>query len=156
MGWCGAIALVAIALASCSDDTGGRASPEVTTTTEASTSSSSSSSSSTTIAPTTTVPARSTTTAAARSPESAARTLYDAWTKGDRAAAAQVAQPAAVTGLFGRRWQAGDGWSFAECSGAAGSLICAWQRPAGEQLLLRVRTATGGQPVTVAEVRFQP
>jgi hypothetical protein len=61
-----------------------------------------------------------------------------------------------VADLFARRWQAGDGWSFAECTGAAGSLICTWQRPAGQQLLFRVRNMTGGLPVTVSEVRFQP
>ena len=79
--------------------------------------------------------------------------LYEAWTRGDRAAAEKVAQPDAVATLFARRWQAGDGWAFAECSGAAGSTICSWQRPGGE-MLLRVQNVTSGRPV--AEVRFQP
>jgi hypothetical protein len=93
---------------------------------------------------------------AAASPEGHATALYEAWTRADRAAAERVAQPEAVTALFTRRWQAGDGWAFAECSGAAGSVICTWQRPSGQQLLLRVQNRTGGLPVTVAEVRFQP
>ena len=92
----------------------------------------------------------------ASSPEGFAQALYAAWTRDDRAGAEKVAQPQAVADLFARRWQASDGWSFAECSGAAGSLICTWQRPSGQQLLLRVRNVTGGLPVTVSEVRFQP
>jgi hypothetical protein len=99
-----------------------------------------------------TVPA---TTSPASSPEGYAKALFAAWTRGDRAAAARVAQPAAVAALFARPWHADDGWSFADCSGAAGSVICMWQRPAG-QLLFRVQNVTGGVPVSVAEVRFQP
>jgi hypothetical protein len=67
-----------------------------------------------------------------------------------------VAQPDAVAALFARPWQAGDGWTFAGCSGAAGSIICTWQRPSGQQVLFRVQNVTGGQPVTVLDVRFQP
>jgi len=70
----------------------------------------------------------------------------------DRVAAGRVAEAEAVTTLFGRRWQASDGWSFAECSGAAGSFICTWARPGGQQVLFRVQNA----PAMVAEVRFQP
>jgi hypothetical protein len=108
-------------------------------------------------APTTTITAATTVTSrppatAASSPEVAAKSLYEAWTRGDRAAAARVAEPAAVTTLFGRTWQAGDGWAFSECTGAAGSFICTWARPAGQQVLMRVLNA----PATVAEVRFQP
>lgn len=115
--------------------------------------STSTSTSSTTAAPATTVASRPTTTAANPSPEAQARTLFEAWTAGDRAAAGRVARPEAVAALFARPWQAADGWAFAECSGAAGSVICAWRRPAGQQLLLKVQTPTGG---TVSEVQFQP
>lgn len=145
--------IVVALLASCSNGGDKRASVPPSTTLEATTSSSSSSSSTTTVAPSTTVTSRPATTVAGLSPEGAARALYEAWTRGDRAAAATVAQPEAVAALFARRWQAADGWSFAECSGAAGSLICAWQRPSG-QLLMRVQNLAGGRPV--AEVRFQP
>ena len=120
---------------------------------EASTTSSSSTSTTAVAAPTT-VTTRPTTTSMVASPESLAEALYAAWTRGDRAAAEKVAQPQAVTDLFARPWRGTDGWSFAECSGAAGSIICTWRRPAGEQLLLRVQT--GGRAVTVAEIRFQP
>lgn len=147
----GLMTVVAL-LASCSNGDK-RASAPPSTTLEATTSSSSSSSSTTTAAPFTTVTSRPPTTAAPLSAEGSARALYDAWTRGDRAAADNVAQPAAVAALFARRWQPADGWSFAECSGAAGSLICAWQRPSG-QLLMRVQNVAGGRPV--AEVRFQP
>lgn len=123
------------------------------TTLEATTSSSSSSSSTTTVVGSTAVTSRPSTTSPALSPEAAAKWLYDAWARGDLAAAEKVAQPDAVNALFSRRWQVGDGWTFAECSGAAGSLICAWQRPSA-QLLMRVQNVPGGLPV--AEVRFQP
>jgi hypothetical protein len=137
-------------------DDDGNAAPAVTTTVVAATSPAPSSSSTTTPAPATTVTSRVATTVATTTPEATARALFEAWTKGDRAAAGKVAQAAAVTALFARPWQASDGWTFAECNGAAGSLICTWQRPAGQQLLFRVQNLTGGLPVTVAEVRFQP
>lgn len=100
-------------------------------------------------------PARPTTTALASSPEGHAQTLYAAWTRGDRAAAAVVAQPQAVDALFARPWSGNDGWSFVECSGAAGSVICTWQGRTG-QVLFRVQNVTGGVPVAVSDVRFQP
>ena len=146
----GVVALLAV-LASCSDGDDNRAAPAVTTIRETTTSTAPAPSSTTTIRPATTVTSRPATTAAI-SPEAAAKALFDAWTKGDRAAAARVAQPAAVTTLFARTWQAGDRWAFSECTGAAGSSICTWSRPTGQQVLFRVQNA----PATVAEVRFQP
>ena len=140
-------------LTSCSDDDDEEdgAAPAVTTVNEATTSSSTSSSSTTTVPSGSTATSRPPTTASI-SPESAARSLYDAWSRGDRTAAARVAQPAAVTTLFARAWQASDGWAFSECTGAAGSFICTWGRPSGQQVLFRVQS----MPVSVAEVRFQP
>lgn len=152
-----AVALGAVALLSaCSDDSGDDERSAPTVTTVVATTSSSSTSSSTTTVTSTTVAARPTTTATAASPEATARTLYEAWTRNDRTAAQRVAQAEAVNTLFARQWQAGDGWSFSECSGAAGSLVCTWQRPGGQQLLFRVPNVVGGGAVTVAEVRFQP
>ena len=140
-------------LGSCSNGGPKQASTPTPTTLEATTSSSSSSSSTTIVVVSTAVTSRPSTTSPALSPEAAAKRLYEAWARGDRAAAEKVAQPDAMTALFSRRWQVGDGWTFAECSGAAGSLICAWQRPSA-QLLMRVQNVPGGLPV--AEVRFQP
>ncbi|HVL04993.1 MAG TPA: hypothetical protein VM388_03340 [Acidimicrobiales bacterium] len=148
------VAVVLVAgLASCSRGDGGdsRAAPGPTTPTEATTTSSAPPTSSTTAVAPTTVTSRPPTTAAP-SPEAAARSLYDAWARGDRAAAGRVGEPAAVTTLFGRTWQAGDGWAFSECTGAAGSSICTWSRPGGQQVLMRV----GNAPASVTEVRFQP
>ena len=146
----GLVGLLALT-AACSDGGDDGAAPAVTTTLEVTTSSSTTPSSTTTSPPASTATSRPATTAGI-SPESAARSLYEAWTKGDRTAAARVAQPAAVTTLFARAWQAGDGWAFSECTGAAGSSICTWARPSGQQVLFRVQNA----PATVAEVRFQP
>ena len=146
----GLVTLLAVVPA-CSDDDDGAA-PAATSAIEATTTSSAPTpSSSTTTVPSSTVTSRPPTTAGL-SPESAAKSLYDAWTKGDRAAAANVAQPAAITALFARAWGAGDGWAFSECTGAAGSFICAWARPGGQHVLFRVQNA----PASVAEVRFQP
>lgn len=145
---------MAVLLVSCSRGSDDEAAP-TTVTTLVQTTTSSVTSSSTTAVTSTTVGPRPTTTAPALSPEGAARALYEAWTRDDRAAAQRVARPEAVTALFARKWQAAEGWSFSECSGAAGSLICTWQRSGGQQLLFRVPNVTGG-PVTVAEVRFQP
>lgn len=151
-----AVAAVLSVLGGCAKSTNTSAARSPATAPVTVTSSSSSSSSSTTLPAATTTTARATTTTSAPSPEALAKALYEAWTKGDRAAAAKVAQPAAVTAIFARTWQAADGWSFVDCTGAAGSLICTWQRPSGQQLLMRVQNATGGVPVTVAEARFQP
>ena len=155
-----AVVLVCAAalLSSCSTGSDGSddEAPRPTVTTSVETTSSSTTSSSTTTVTSTTVASRPTTTASAASPEGRARALYEAWTGDDRAAAERVAEPEAVTALFARRWQAADGWSFSRCSGAAGSLICTWERPGGQQVLFRVPNVTGGQPVVVSEVRFQP
>lgn len=142
-------------LASCSNGGDKRASAPPPTTVDTPTSSSSPSSSTSTVASTTTtiVASRPTATSPALSPEGHAKALYEAWTKGDRAAAEKVAQPEAVAALFARVWQPGDGWAFVECGGAAGSTICTWQRTGG-QLALRVQNATIGR--AVAEVRFAP
>jgi hypothetical protein len=150
------VIVLLVTLTSCSNGNHRTASPAPEPTVATTAATPSSSSSTTTVVVTTTTTSRATTTTAALSPEATAQALYTAWTKGDRAAAARVAQPQAVTDLFARPWQAGDGWSFGECSGAAGSLICGWRRPSGQELLLRVQNVTGGQPVTVSEVRFQP
>ena len=146
-----------VAFSACSRDSGPRASSSAPTTTlEPGTSAPPSTSTTTTVASTTTaVTSRPTATSPAASPEGHAKAFYDAWTRGDRAAAHKVAQPQAVDALFARQWREGDGWSFVDCSGAAGSVICTWQRPGG-QLLVRVQSVTGGVPVAVSDVRFQP
>jgi len=147
---------VLASLSACSGNGRDRTAPAAPTTAEANTTSSTSSSSSTTTVVTSTTAARPTTTSPAASPEGHATALYEAWMRADQGAAGRVAQAEAVTALFARRWQAGDGWTFSECTGAAGSLICTWRRPGGQELLLRVRNSTGGLPITVSEARFQP
>jgi len=135
----------------CAGGSRGRSLSTVTTVAAPVTSSSSSTTTSTTmVAPATSVTPPPT---SATTPQARATAFYEAWTRGDRAAAMSLGEPEAVATLFARTWSVADGWSFSECSGAAGSLICAWQRPSG-QLLLRVRNATGGLPVSVTDVRF--
>ncbi|MCA1691554.1 MAG: hypothetical protein LC733_04885 [Actinobacteria bacterium] len=150
------MALVAAWSSSCSSPENEPATPVPATTVVAGTPSSPPSSSTTTVGSTIPTTSPPTTASPASSPEGYAQALYEAWTKGDLAAAEKVAEPQAVADLFARPWQATDGWSFAECSGAAGSIICTWQRPSGQKLLLRVQNLTGGLPVIVSDVRFQP
>lgn len=104
-----------------------------------------------TVAPTTT--AVTTPPVTASTPEEQAKAFYEAWSKGDRVKAAALGEPAAVAAIFARPWSAADGWSFSECSGAAGSEICTWQG-GPQELKLLVRGASGGLSVTVVDVRF--
>jgi len=106
---------------------------------------------STALAPATT--AVSTPPVTASTPEEQAKAFYEAWSKGDRAKASALGEPAAVAAIFARPWSAGDGWSFSECSGAAGSEICTWQG-GSQELKLLVRGDSGGLSVTVVDVRF--
>jgi hypothetical protein len=102
----------------------------------------------------TTIPAPATTTLPAPSTSSGyPLAAYDAWTRGDRTAAAAVAEPAAVDTLFARTWSSADGWAFVNCQGAAGSVFCTWQR-SGEEVLIKAPNAPGGLPVN--EVTFRP
>lgn len=146
-------AVAAALLPACSDDPGVAGPARTTTAVEVTTTAPPATAAT---APTSDPPATTLTTfrspAAPAPAENAAQALYDAWTRADRAAAGAVAQPAAVAALFARPWQAGDGWAPAGCTGAAGSLVCTWQRPGDQQVLMRVANA----PATVAEVRFQP
>jgi cytoskeletal protein RodZ len=110
-------------------------------------------SSTTTTAPaSTTTTVRPTTTTMPTTAQGFAQALLAAWAAGDREAAAAVATPEAVTDTFALTYQP---WTFAECSGAAGSTICRYTSPAGE-LLVQVRNLTGGLPMTVTGVRFTP
>lgn len=142
-------------VSSCSSGSDRRPLPAAPTTVATSTTPPPPSTTTTTVVPTTSAPPRPATTSPASSPEGHAKALYEAWARGDRAAAAAVAEPRAVDALFARQWRQGDGWSFVDCSGAAGSVICTWQGRTGK-LLLRVQSVTGGVPVAVSDVRFQP
>jgi len=150
---------VAVIASSCSggsdDRTTSRAAVPTSTTSTTPAPSSSSSTTTTTGAAGPAATSGPTTTSPASSPEGHAKALFDAWTRGDRAAAEKVGAPQAVAALFARPWQPEDAWSFVGCTGAAGSTICTWQRPAG-QLMFRVQNVTGGVPVMVSDVRFQP
>lgn len=116
-------------------------------------------------AATTTTAAASTTTSSAVSadPQGYAVTAYNAWKAGDRAAAAPVASPSAVTQLFAVPYQplsstSGpvDPYSFQGCQGAAGSVFCSWQASGIGTITLQVRNTTGGLPVLVVDVQRKP
>ena len=88
-------------------------------------------------------------------PQSYAEYLFVAWENGDRTAAANVADPEAVTQIFAQPYSAASQWVFQMCDPAAGSLYCTWNGVNNAQLLMTVRTLTGGLPVRVVQVQFQ-
>jgi len=141
---------VAATVAACSGGSGEKSLRTVTTLKATTT---------TTLPPTTSTTVATTTTSVTTSPsaqptpEAQAKAFYDAWAKGDRAAAASLGQPVAVAAIFAHPWSAGDGWAFFECTGAAGSAICSWQGSPG-RLSMLVRGATGGLAVSVIDVKF--
>ncbi len=113
----------------------------------------------TTVPPsTTTVPTSSTTVARPTTPEGYAQTLFTAWQTNNRALAAEVAAPAAVTQIFAHTFPQSTGginpFTYQGCQGAAGSIICTWQGN-GEVVVVNVRNLTGGLPIQVEYVQFQ-
>ncbi len=76
---------------------------------------------------------RSPVDAAASSAEEVARAAFTAWRTGDDATLRSLATPEAADAAIAARAVGGDGWSFARCDGAAGSLYCTWTR--GAQVL---------------------
>ncbi len=127
-----------------------------TTTSTTSTSSSSTSSSTSTTSTTSSTSTSSTSTPATPAdPQAYAQTLFDAWAAGNRAAAAPVADQAAIDSLFATPSSEAAAYTFSGCEGAAGSIFCTWTR-AGAQLAMTVRDATGGLPVQVVEVTIGP
>jgi hypothetical protein len=121
----------------------------------------------TTIGPTTTTAAATTTTTPPSTtstlplppvtddPQSYAEYLFVAWQNGNRTAAANVASPDAVNQIFAQPYQASSQWAFQTCDPAAGSLYCTWNGTNNTQLLMTVRTLTGGLPIQVVMVQFQ-
>ena len=101
-------------------------------------------------------------TPAPTNPEEFAKALYADWQAGDRTAAATVASPEAVEALFQFAYEplqtnAGptDPYSFQNCEGAAGSIICTWSGQDNAQIVMTVRNTTGGLPVLVVNVTRQ-
>lgn len=108
----------------------------------------------TTRAATTTVPAtNSQGVALPAAPNDYAIAVYVAWTKGDRSTAAALAEDPAVNNLFAKPFAATDKWTFANCSGKAGSSYCAW-RSGKHGLVIRVFNEKLGQPQAVSEATF--
>lgn len=101
-------------------------------------------STSTPVPPTSATPASTPTT-----PEDYAKGLYAAWRKGDKATADTLGTPDAVDALFA--YEPTD-FTFQDCQGAAGSTICTFTAGVGS-IEMRVRNATGGEPVLVVEVK---
>jgi hypothetical protein len=88
-------------------------------------------------------------------PQSFAEFLFAAWRNGNRTAAAEVATPEAVDKIFARPYSAQSQWALGLCDPAAGSLYCTWNGTNGAQLVITVRTLTGGLPIKVMYVQFQ-
>jgi hypothetical protein len=102
----------------------------------------------------------STQTSVPTTPEEFATAAYDAWTRGDRTAAASYASPEAVEQLFSvpyAPFQTDSGPTdplhFRGCDGAAGSVICSWTGDGDARLVMTVRDTTGGLPILVTQVQ---
>jgi hypothetical protein len=75
---------------------------------------------------------------------SAGEAMYQAWTRGDRGAAAKNASPAAVSQLFAKGWSSGAGWTFVGTDGGAGTIFLTWRQAAGGQLILAASDGPAG------------
>jgi hypothetical protein len=155
------VIVVAVVLVTRDDGSGSSASTTTTTTstvpptttTPASTSTSTTPTTAppTTAAPGTTVPLPPIT----EDPQSYAEFLFAAWQNGNRTQAAQVASADAVDQIFAQPWTPGAEWTFDRCGPAAGSLYCTWTSANGPNLVMTVRTLTGGLPIQVVGVQYQ-
>jgi hypothetical protein len=112
----------------------------------------------TTLAPTTTVAPPPTTIPlppVTDDPQSYAEYLFVAWQDANKTAAANVASADAVNQIFAEPYSAASQWAFQMCDPAAGSLYCTWNGVNNTQLLMTVRTLTGGLPIQVVMVQFK-
>jgi hypothetical protein len=141
------VAVVALALAACSDDDSKQSRGSTTTSTSSTTST-------TLPATTTTLPATTTSTAPPTTtpgitPEVCAQQLFDAWAAGNQSAAPSCASATAVQQLFAESYA--PPYQGPNCQGAAGSVFCTWTG-GGAAIVMEVRNATGGLPVEVISV----
>jgi hypothetical protein len=143
------LAVVLVVVLVVRDDDSESTAPSTTTT---STSTSTTTSTTTT---TTTAPPPTTTTRplppVTDDPQTYAEFLLVAWENGDRTAAADVASSEAVDQMFAQPYQPPATWTLTDCDPAAGSLYCTWAGPGG-QIVMTVRTLTGGLPIQVVMV----
>jgi hypothetical protein len=134
-------------------------SPPATATSRATTTTTTRVAPTTTPPTTTTVPSTSTTVpypVITDDPQTYAEYLFAAWQNDDRTAAAEVANPDAVTQMFSQAYPAQGPYTFSNCGPAAGSLYCTWNGQGGATIQMTVRTLTGGLPVQVQAVTFAP
>ena len=89
----------------------------------------------------------------ATSGNNAAQLVFQAWSQNNQASAAKNATPQAVAQLFAQAWSPNT-WTFAGCSGAAGSVYCSWNRAGGGQLVLRANNNTGAPFYYVTSATF--
>ena len=81
--------------------------------------------------------------------------VFQAWSNNDQVAASHNATPQALSTLFGRPWNAADGWTFANCGGAAGHVYCTWNR-AGGNLVVGGPDPGGGPIAGVVQMSWLP
>lgn len=89
----------------------------------------------------------------ATSGNNAAQLALQAWSQSNPASAAKNATPPAVAQLFAQAW-APSTWTFAGCSGAAGSIYCTWNKSGGGQLVLRSNNNAGAPFYYVTSATF--
>jgi hypothetical protein len=153
--------VLAVVLITNDDDSDSAASPTTTTRTTTTTSTAPTTTTApvtTTLAPTTTVAPPPTTIPlppVTDDPQSYAEYLFVAWQDANKTAAANVASADAVNQIFAQPYSAASQWVFQMCDPAAGSLYCTWNGVNNTQLLMTVRTLTGGLPIQVVMVQFK-
>jgi hypothetical protein len=145
-----AIALVVVLV---TRDDGGSNAADSTSTTAASTTSTTAATT-TTAAPTTTMPTTTTLPypVITDDPQTYANYLFVAWQNNNQTNAANVASADAIQQMFSSAYSASAGWQAGGCNPAAGSLYCTWTASNGNQLVMQVRTLTGGLPIQVTGV----
>ncbi|MBK7782248.1 MAG: hypothetical protein IPJ58_16040 [Ardenticatenia bacterium] len=93
--------------------------------------------------------------AAALSADEVAQAVFQAWMADERAVAEPLTDPAAAAdldALFAQPFDAGAGWSYDHCEGAAGSVFCTWYG-ASATLVIQVRSIE--PPVLVTSIRME-
>lgn len=134
------LAILALTLSACSDDSN-----------DSNGSSSTTGAASGTSAVTISVPATNppTTAGSTVEPQQCAEALFNAWAASNQSAAPSCASSGAVQQMFSVPFAAG--YEGPNCQGAAGSVFCTWTG-GGPAITMEVRNTTGGLPVEVLAV----
>jgi len=80
---------------------------------------------------------------ACEAPDTVSGSVYDAWTRNDRPAAAAHATPTAVNDLFAHPYRADSEWMFGFCSTSSPFSACFWFNKTESRLVLEKNLVSG-------------